>query len=640
VAPGEGLLGRVFAEDRPGRIWGQAALQDPFLKRFPVWDAVAVPVRVGGKPAGVLFAGRHEPRRRFAPADSLVLLIAADRIATALGQVPLVDEIARHGTRLRALQDFSGATLLAADDVSIQRRGCEAARRVVGAEWALLALREPSGDLMVAEGSSAGAGPAEGCRYGANEGLGGAAISTREAVACEDIAARTGGTERMLRDVGARGCLALPVLAGEQLLGILYVGDLRPRRFSPQEMDAARMLASLVGVALESARVHREVRAALEAATTGQERLVQAEKARALAEMAGGIAHEFNNILAIVLGKTQLMLARTSDESVREGLGIIEEAAWRAADIVRRLQGFAATGAEEVTGQAQLNDLVQEAVSQTRPQWKDEAEARGVAVEVVTDLGDLPAVQGNAVALREVVANLLANAVDAMPRGGRVTLSTRARGDWVRLAVQDTGEGLTEDVKRRLFEPFFTTRTPLRTGLGLSVVHGIVSRHRGRIEVESEPGRGSTFTVWLPAAPITAPTRPAETPAPPASTPSVLVLEDEDRIRGTLVEALTGAGYRVDSAGDGRVGLQRFQAGRFDVVLTDLSLPEGSGLDVAKSIKRTRPGTPVILMTGWGHLLDPARLREAGVDLMLVKPFRIERVLGVLTDALRMRKSS
>jgi DNA-binding response OmpR family regulator len=150
--------------------------------------------------------------------------------------------------------------------------------------------------------------------------------------------------------------------------------------------------------------------------------------------------------------------------------------------------------------------------------------------------------------------------------------------------------------------------------------------------------------LWFPAASG----HGVETPRPAAErggaaalsdVASILVLEDEDQIRSMLVEALTSAGHHVESATDGLTGLARFQGGAFDVVLTDLSLPECSGLDVASSVKRLRPDTPVVLITGWGHLLDPEKLREAGVDLMLVKPFRLERVLAVLADALRLRPS-
>ena len=232
--------------------------------------------------------------------------------------------------------------------------------------------------------------------------------------------------------------------------------------------------------------------------------------------------------------------------------------------------------------------------------------------------------------------------------GASSSLASRPRDGGVELAVADTGEGMAEEVRTRIFEPFFSTRSPLRTGLGLSVVHGIVVRHRGRIEVESEPGRGTRLRVWLPAAGSPRPaapapareTRPREpAPAEPGPGPArVLVLEDEQRIREMLVDALGRAGHHVESVADGLAGLARFQGGDFDVVLTDLSLPERSGLEVARAVKRLRPGTPVVLITGWGHLLDPALLAESGVDLTLVKPFRLERVLGILDDALRLRR--
>src|SRR5262249_29551967 len=216
----------------------------------------------------------------------------------------------------------------------------------------------------------------------------------------------------------------------------------------------------------------------------------------------------------------------------------------------------------------------------------------------------------------------------------------------IELQVSDTGEGMREDVQRRIFDPFFTTRAPHRTGLGLSVVQGVVSRHRGTVHVRSEPGGGTTVTLWFPAASdqagasVAASAGERRKVAALSDVASILVLEDEERIRTMLVEALASAGHHVESETDGLVGLKRFQYGAFDVVLTDLSLPECSGLDVASAVKRLRPDTPVVLITGWGYLLDPDRLREAGVDLMLVKPFRLERVLAVLADALRLRPSA
>jgi CheY-like chemotaxis protein len=170
------------------------------------------------------------------------------------------------------------------------------------------------------------------------------------------------------------------------------------------------------------------------------------------------------------------------------------------------------------------------------------------------------------------------------------------------------------------------------------VVHGIVARHRGSIEIESQEGHGTTVRISLPTAAAgtaAAPSAPprVETPSGPAT---ILVIEDEDRLRRMLLDILTGAGHTTEGAQDGLDGLARFQGGRFDLVITDLSMPECSGLEVARGVKQISPGTPVVLITGWGDLLDPLRIEEAGVDLMIVKPFRVDRVLTVVGDALKL----
>lgn len=262
-------------------------------------------------------------------------------------------------------------------------------------------------------------------------------------------------------------------------------------------------------------------------------------------------------------------------------------------------------------------------------------------MEVITDLAETTPVVGNPTDLRETLINLILNAIDAMPAGGRLSLTTRRRNDRVELVVNDTGTGMNETVKRRLFDPFFTTRSPQRAGLGLSVVYGVVARHQGTIEVESREGEGTRFRISFPLAqaaipnPVPAPVTGDETAR---GTARVLVIEDEEHIRRMLVEILGRAGHAVETAADGLEGLARFQSGSYDVVITDLSMPECSGLEVASAVKQMAPGTPVILITGWGDLLDPARIQESGVDLMLVKPFANERVLGALANALRLRR--
>ncbi len=654
IAPGEGLVGRAYLE---GRLLSyarpaDAAPSDPFVARFPVRDAVAVPIRADDQVLGVLYAGRRGRSVPFTAEDVQLLLVIADRVATACAHQHLTDRAADHVARLREIEAFSSQALVGRDLSETLARACETGCRLLGVRVVALGVPDGQGGLRLGAASGLPGPVAEAWHVDLEEGLAREMLETQRPVARRDLRELAAAPEAFLQALDVRGCLLLPLRIHARTVGALYMGDGRPREFSGDAVEAAQVLASLAALAIENERLYGEVRSGFESLRSAQEHMIVSEKTRALGEMAGGVAHEFNNILAIILGKIQLMMARTTDEAYRESLGQVEEAAWRAADIVRRLHAFASTRLDDATAMTDMNTLVHDAVTLTRGLWKNEAETRGLRIEVSTDLEETPPVPGNTAELREAVTNVVLNAIDAMPRGGQIRLSTRARDEGVELSVSDTGEGMSESVRRRIFDPFFSTRSPIRTGLGLSVVHGIIVRHRGRIDVVSEEGRGTTITLWLPAGvPVASP--PA-VPAPAAGAPgrperesdeedgpgSVLVLEDEEQIRQMLVESLTQAGYRVASAGDGLSGLASFQRERFDVVLADLSLPERSGLEVARDVKRMSPETAVVLLTGWGHLLDPVRLRASGVDLTLVKPFRLERVLAVVAEALRLRRSA
>ena len=479
----------------------------------------------------------------------------------------------------------------------------------------------PTGATRLALAAASGLPPESAAGWAADMGTGLAEemAAAQRPVACRDVREREGAVEEFLVTLGLRGCLLVPLRIHDRTVGALYLADGRPRDFSADEVEAAQALACLAALAVENERLYGDVRAALDTVKAAQERLVQTEKARALGGMAGGIAHEFNNILAIILGKTQLLLARSADETVREGLGHVEEAAWRAADIIRRLQGFAATRLEDSNGPIDVNALVHDAVTLTRGLWKDEAEARGVRIEVTTDLEDAPAVRGNAAELREAVTNLVLNAIDAMPRGGQLGLSTRPRdgrsgADGDRHRRGDVGGGAPPHLRAVLLDPLAAAHRAraLRRARYRRPAPRAGSRWRARRGEAPRCACGS-----LPRAPLrraaracAVPRRPprARRPRAPSGPARILVLEDEPQIREMLVDALGRAGHRVESAADGLAGLARFQGGEFDVVLTDLSLPERSGLDVARAVKRMRAGTPVVLITGWGHLLDPTLL--------------------------------
>src|SRR6266404_474591 len=359
-----------------------------------------------------------------------------------------------------------------------------------------------------------------------------------------------------------------------------------------------------------------------------QQQVIQQERLRALGTMASGIAHDFNNALAAILGFTELLIYRPETLADREKtlrfLQMMNTAAKDAGNVVNRLREFYRQREEgEVFAPVDLNHLVEEAVSLTQPKWKNQAEAKGIAIHLATELGNIPAVVGNAADLREALTNLIFNAVDAMPKGGTITLRTRLDNSRVTIEVIDTGTGMTEEVRSRCLEPFFTTKGAHGTGLGLSMVYGILQRHQGTVDIQSKLGKGTTFILSLPVA--VEPQAPKEADSAPCVLRPlrVLLVDDEELVRRILNEFLLGDKHIVETAATGREALDKFQRAEFDVVILDRAMPDMNGDQVAVSIKQLKPATPIILLTGFGSMMQAAGEQPAGVDLIVGKPVTI-----------------
>jgi CheY-like chemotaxis protein len=282
-----------------------------------------------------------------------------------------------------------------------------------------------------------------------------------------------------------------------------------------------------------------------------------------------------------------------------------------------------------------LNQAIKDALAITEARWKDESNLAGATIEVTTDFGTISPVMGNISELREVLTNIIFNAVEAMPKGGRLTFTTEEGEGWVTASVSDTGIGMSDDVRARLFDPFFTTKGVKGTGLGLSVTYGIIKAHKGEINVNSHPGQGTTMVIRLP---IPSKLRPAPQPkAVPSAKPGrILIVDDDGVVRDLLSDILRAEGHTVVPASTGREGLRLFRQGAFDLVLTDLGMPEFSGWEVAAAIKAIAPRTPVALVTGWGITLDRAKLKEAGIDLVLNKPFQYRDVMAIVAEGMEL----
>jgi len=396
-----------------------------------------------------------------------------------------------------------------------------------------------------------------------------------------------------------------------------------------------------------------ELRSLLDDLVASHLRVVQQERLRAFREMAGEVAHDFNNTLSGILARAQLLLADVQDPDVRRSLRMIEQVALEGAWVVRRFQDFSRTRPARPFQPLDLNQLIEEIAASARSRWTQQLAARGITGEVQAELGPVPLVPGDMAELRQVLTAITLNALDAMPEGGNLTFRTGTEGTRAYCQIADTGVGMTEQIRLHIFDPFFTTKREKGKGFGLSGAYAIIDRHGGEMTVESEPGKGTLFTVWLPTGaekPVARPetARPAaiaaaqEAPAPAkaAQGAKILVVDDSEEVREVLRELLSRHGYTVVTAPDGESGLVELDARVFDMAMVDLGLPGISGLEVARRLKARWPTTPVALMTGYGDRLGSEDAQTKGVDFVLAKPFSLDQLRSVVDLAMTQGKNA
>jgi signal transduction histidine kinase len=478
----------------------------------------------------------------------------------------------------------------------------------------------------------------------AGSGLPGRCLATGRPVWMPDVTRDPGFVRAAsARRAGLRAAFAFPVLAGDECLGVLVF-------FSRAIREPDRELLQMVAdVGAQIGQFTRR-RMAEEALRRSEEQLRQAQRLDAIGRLTGGIAHDFSNLLSVILSYSEMLIERLDErDPARPTIVQVRKAALRAASLTRQLLAFARRQVLQPRV-LDLNAVVVDVTTMLR-------RFIGENVRLVTRLApDLGAVRMDPAQLGQVLMNLAINARDAMPSGGVLTIETAnvrvgeegppARpgpGDWVMLAVSDTGHGMDAATRSRIFEPFFTTKAPGRgTGLGLSTVHGIVKQSGGEIDVESEPNRGAKFRIYLPrvAASPAAETE-AVTAAAPLGDETILLVEDEEAVRDLARSILESAGYTVLAAAGGEAALDiaRRHPGPIHVLLTDVVMPEMSGRELARRLGEERPGAKVLFMTGYGYeAVGPGGLLEEGAELM-EKPFTpavlLRRIAAVLRGGRR-----
>ena len=350
-----------------------------------------------------------------------------------------------------------------------------------------------------------------------------------------------------------------------------------------------------------------------------------------LGRMTMGVAHDFNNLLTAVVGHGELLRADLvrlgADANALGHLRALEQAARDGGALVRKIQQYIRGEKQEHAEPVLLHEVAEEVLTLTRPYWYNEPRRQGIAIEIETSLRPVPAILGTPTELREVLVNLVLNAVQAMPAGGTLSLATRRHGDRAAaVEVSDTGVGMTASVRRRIFEPMFSTKGSGGNGMGLTMAQGIVQQHNGRIEVESEPGRGTQFRIVLPFTTE----RPAPEAPPAAAVPRgdgarVLVVDDEEMVRTVTTKLLRLRGHTVEAVNGGPAALTALAGGAdgrapFDIVVTDLSMPDMSGRELAAAVRARYPGLPVLLLTGD----TDADTDGTDVAAVVKKPFELD----------------
>ena len=428
----------------------------------------------------------------------------------------------------------------------------------------------------------------------------------------------------------------VPLIVHDELVGMIAVISRSFHAYRDEEIALLTSVAQSMAAVVKNVRLYNDLSRTLADLKRAQEELLRTEKLRALGELAAGVAHDFNNALGIILGTAQCLAETTEDAELLDGLRTIEKAAKDGARTVERVQEFVRTKSTEGFAPLDLNPVVRGLAGIAETRLKQEADLRNVHIALQVIEGKIDMVEGDERDLREALTNIVFNAIDAMPKGGTLTMETSEKGREVLVRISDTGIGMSAQVRGQVFDPFFTTKGVKGTGLGMSVAYGIVKQHRGTIAIESELGQGTTVTVTLPAAaeamrPIP---EPEEAPTEIIRAVHILLIEDNIELNRIIKDILTRAGHSVEVAHNGPEGLAAFKARQHDLVITDVGMPGMSGWEVAKAVKESRAETGVVLVTGWDKQEYRYHPHKAHADVLLAKPIDKERLLRVINKML------
>jgi len=436
-----------------------------------------------------------------------------------------------------------------------------------------------------------------------------------------------------------KSILCVPLRTKSKMIGVLEVinkADGFP--FTEEDAMLLNFFANQVAVAIENARYYGELKHKYEEEKQMQEKYAEIEKLRALGLMTSGIAHDFNNMLAIIAGNIDLIEIEEDKDKILKKVQIIKKTALGSAKTIKRLQKYARTKNDALQSQTiNFNSLVRDAIEISTPMWKDSPQEKGFSVEIVDTLTEEePIVLGDDTDLREAIINMIFNSVDAMPQGGKIDIVTYAKNESVYLELSDNGTGMTEETKDRIFDPFFTTKGITHGGLGMSMLYGTIKRHNGSVDIKTMPGQGTTFTIVLPKGKEKT-ERASEKSSHSIKTEeaNILIIDDEPQIGAVLSEILSHQGHQTSVFDNGKDGIDALKNGSYEILITDLGMPDLSGWEVINIARQIEPGVISGVITGWD--ISEAEAKQKGVDFLITKPFESSQIIQVVANAVKLK---
>ncbi|MCK4606329.1 MAG: response regulator [candidate division Zixibacteria bacterium] len=412
---------------------------------------------------------------------------------------------------------------------------------------------------------------------------------------------------------------------------VLAVWTRQASGFSFDDLELLSVFSLLAQTVMRVALHNRSLRKSKRTLEKSSARMADHEVLAALTDMTSGIAHDFNNILGGIIGRLQLLKLKATEDSLQFDLGKIESLALEGAETVRRIQEYSTRSRYKELEPVDIREVLETGIHYSEPEWKALAELQGIAVECDISVNEA-VINGCRADLLIVLEKLIENAVEHSPAAATVKVTLVADDAGFHVSVADNGDGIPPENQARVFYPFFTTKSERGAGLGLAIVHGIVVRHGGRIEFESDSENGSLFKVSFnrPVAVNEDSDITRRTKRPDRL--RILVVDDDDQIREILKDMLTIDGHTATTCPDGYSALETIEKQSFDLVITDLGMPGMSGLEMAAVVHEKHPELPIAMITGWGTQLDESEVSMKGIKTVLPKPFHLKDVKALITD--------